>query len=313
MTDPSSMGSASASTPALSGDIATVPSADTSPDGADSRAGFFNKLKVLFKGASADAKRDGIREMIEDGRAEHFFRPEEQRILGNLVTLGDQRVDDIMVPRADIVALPRNMPIEEMVKKFVDSGFSRLPVYEEQVDDISGMVHIKDLIPFWGAQGAQDIQSVMRQVLFVPPNMEVLDLLLRVQSTGIHMALVVDEYGGIDGLLTIEDLVEAVVGEIADSGDRTTDPEIRPQADGSLIVDARVDIEDLEKHLGFDLLPEDREEDIDTIGGLVFDLADRVPTRGEELTHPSGMRLIVLNADPRRIHRLRVILPPPGE
>lgn len=272
------------------------------------RQSFMSRLKsALWPGG--DSTRDGIRELIEDGRAEGVLRPEEQKIIGNLVSLEDKWVDDVMVPRADIIALPADTPVDDMVRKFIESGYSRLPVYRESLDDVFGMLHIKDLMHFWGAQGTQEFSHMLRDVMFVPPNMPILDLLMRVQSNGVHMALVVDEYGGVDGLLTIEDLVEAVVGEITDTHDRSTTPEIRVQHDGSLIVDARVPVADLESHVGLHLLDEDREEDIDTIGGLIFDLADRVPARGEEISHPSGLRMIVLSADPRRIHSIRVLLP----
>ena len=274
----------------------------------DQRPSLLHRLKALL-GAKGESTREGIRELIEDGRADHLLRPEEQRIIGNLVSLNDTRVDDVMVPRADIVGLSCDLPLEDIVRRFVESGYSRLPLYRESLDDVRGMVHIKDLMQFWGATGVQPIDAIVRDVIFVPPNMPVLDLLMRIQNNGVHMALVIDEYGGVDGLLTIEDLVEAVVGEIADLYDRTLEPEIRPQSDGSLIVDARVEVSELESHTGLSLLDDEREEDIDTIGGLAFALADRVPVRGEELAHSSGMRLIIMSADPRRIHTLRVILP----
>ncbi len=247
----------------------------------------------------------------EDGKdnAVAHLQPEKQRIIGNLAALEYKEAHHAMVPRADIAALSVDMTIEQIVNKFLESGFSRLPIYRESLDDIFGMVHMKDLMRFWGDSGAHNIEEVVREVIFVPPNIAILDLLIRIQSNGIHLVLVVDEYGGVDGLLTIEDLVEAIVGEIEDVRDRTTTPEVSVQPDGSLIVDARLEVADLKNYTNIGLMSDDVDEDINTIGGVLLDLAGRVPVRGEEIIHPSGLRMIVLSADPRCIHSIRILMP----
>jgi magnesium and cobalt transporter len=174
------------------------------------------------------------------------------------------------------------------------------------------MVHIKDLLPYWGDGAEFALDRIIREVLFVPPSMRVLDLLLQMRDTGIHMAIVVDEYGGTDGLATIEDLVEEIVGEIQDEHDKILPPRITELPDGALEADGRVEVEDLEAKLGLRLLEPDRREDVDTLAGLIFTLLDRVPARGEVIRHPAGVEFEVLDADPRRIKRLRILRTEPA-
>jgi CBS domain containing-hemolysin-like protein len=181
-----------------------------------------------------------------------------------------------------------------------------LPVFRETLDDVTGMIHIKDLLTRWGSEEPLDMQGLVREVLFVPPSMPVLDLLQQMQASHIHMAVVVDEYGGTDGLATIEDLVEEIVGEIEDEHDQAEAPQIVEAADGTLEVDARTPIEELENRIALDLLPEQQDEDIDTVGGLVFSVLGRVPRRGELIGHPAGFEFEVIDADPRRIKRLKI-------
>jgi CBS domain containing-hemolysin-like protein len=180
-----------------------------------------------------------------------------------------------------------------------------MPVYRETLDDVIGMVHIKDLLAVVADQRPFDLVSIVREVQIVAPSMPVLDLLLHMRQAHQHMALVVDEFGGIDGLVTIEDLVEEIVGEIEDEHDDAVQPRIMERPDGTLIADARLPLEDFEARVGPVLDDEDREE-VDTLGGLVFSLAGRIPRRGETLVHPSGIEFEVVDADPRRIKRLRV-------
>jgi CBS domain containing-hemolysin-like protein len=184
---------------------------------------------------------------------------------------------------------------------------TRLPVYRDNLDDVIGMVHIKDLLPYWGDGAEFKLEPLIREVLFVPPSMRILDLLLQMRDTGVHMAIVVDEYGGTDGLATIEDLVEEIVGEIQDEHDKILPPQIVELPNGALEADARVEVEELERRLGIELLDAERREDVDTLGGLLFTLLDRVPARGEIVRHPAGVEFAVLEADPRRIKRLRII------
>ncbi len=231
------------------------------------------------------------------------------------------RVDDVMVPRADIVATEKTATLKELSKAFRDAGHSRLPVYEDTLDNPVGMVHVKDLLPYlmFDARGRSAktypdrkvIRSIRRPVLFVPPSMLAQDLLRRMQARRIHMAVVVDEYGGTDGLVTIEDLIEPIVGDIEDEHDEDAD-EIRSLTlDGGIRAweaDARVSIDDFEDAIGRDFATRDEEEEVTTLGGLVFTLAGRVPERGEIIVHPKGVEMEVLDADPRRVKRLRVTL-----
>jgi CBS domain containing-hemolysin-like protein len=228
------------------------------------------------------------------------------------------RVDDVMTPRADIHAVELSTPLGEVMRLFAEIEHSRLPVYRESLDDPVGVVHIKDLVKHLCQPGADGGVSFMpdwdaavlgrlrRDVHYVPPSMRAADLLVRMQSTRMHMGLVIDEFGGVDGLVTLEDLLEAVVGDIADEHDVDAEPELSPRGLNIWEADARVALETLETQVGLDLEPEEEDEEIDTVAGLVFKLAGRVPQRGEVIAHPAGLEFEVLDADPRRIRRLRV-------
>ncbi|HJO68232.1 MAG TPA: hemolysin family protein, partial [Rhodospirillales bacterium] len=231
-------------------------------------------------------------------------------LLTNILELRGSTVRDVMVPGADIVAVDAEAPLADVIQAMTLAGHSRLPVYRETLDDAIGMVHIKDVVAWRGQDTAFALSKIVRKVLFVSPSMQVLELLLEMRVTRSHMALVVDEFGGVDGLVTIEDLVEEIVGEIEDEHDRALEPRLIERTDGTLDADARVTVETLETRVG-PLLGEDEREDIDTLGGLIFSLAGHVPIRGELVGHPSGLEFEVLEADPRRIKRLRVRNVPP--
>ncbi len=231
------------------------------------------------------------------------------------------RVSDVMTPRADVIALEISTPLDEVVRRFIEAEHSRMPVYRETLDDPVGVVHIKDVLkliapaplhadPLDPVQPAPWREAVLhrlrRELLYVPASMRTADLLLRMRVTRMHMAVVIDEFGGADGLVTLEDLIEAVVGEISDEHDDQVTPEIVARPGGLLEADARVPLDELEAMLGIELALEDQEEDIDTVAGLVATLAGRVPQRGEVIVHPSGLEFEVMEADPRRIRRLRV-------
>ena len=233
------------------------------------------------------------------------------------------RVSDVMTPRADVVALEVSTPLDEVVRRFVEVELTRLPVYRETLDDPVGVVHVKDvmkllapsqaggeaLAPPWGEAM---LDRLRREALYVPASMRCADLLLRMRVARMHMALVIDEFGGTDGLVTMEDLVEAVIGEIDDEHDEHAAPEIVARPGGLYEVDARAPLEDLEDLLRVELVDgEDDEEEADTVGGLVAALAGRVPQRGEVIVHPAGWEFEVLDADPRRLRRLRVRPAPP--
>jgi CBS domain containing-hemolysin-like protein len=251
--------------------------------------------------------RDALDELIDEagGENEAALGEDERTLLANILSIRDLSVDDVMVPRADIVAVDSEATLAEVIDVMTNSGHSRLPVYRQTLDDAIGMVHIKDVLAWRGRDSQFQLSKLLRRVLFVAPSMQVLQLLLEMRASRSHMALVIDEFGGVDGLVTIEDLVEEIVGEIADEHDKTDEPAIHRLADGSLDADARVSVEALEEHVGAMLSEEEREE-IDTLGGLVVSLAGRVPIRGELMRHPSGLEFEVLEADPRRIRRVRV-------
>jgi len=254
-----------------------------------------------------------LRESFEELLEQHDDRetpidPDERALIDNILNVGEETAYDVMVPRADIVSVPIDTGLDDLVQIMTRQPHSRYPVHSENLDDVLGMVHIKDVLAATTEPKENfSIRKVMRKVLFVAPSIRVLDLLLQMRMNRLHMALVVDEYGGIDGIVTIEDLVEEIVGEIEDEHDIDQGPKIERKPDGSWIADARLDIEELEGRLGPILTDDEREEDIDTLGGLVFTLAGRVPIRGELIAHEeTGLEFEVLEADPRRIKRVRI-------
>ncbi|MEE8393970.1 MAG: hemolysin family protein [Rhodospirillales bacterium] len=262
------------------------------------------KLKLRNGEGSA---RDTLDELIEEREeAEVPIDENERSLLANVLDLRDRDIHDVMVPRVDIVSLEINSPLSDVISLMTREGHSRLPVYRENLDDAVGMVHIKDVLEWRAKDQKFSLSKVLRKILFVSPSMRVLELLLEMRVKRSHMALVVDEFGGVDGLVTIEDLVEEIVGEIEDEHDHEEEPVIVRRPDGSFDADARAAVKSLEERVGQFITAEEREE-IDTLGGLVFYLAGRVPIRGELVSHPSGLEFEVLEADPRRIKRLRVM------
>jgi len=222
------------------------------------------------------------------------------------------RVSDVMTPRADINALDISTDFAEVVRCFAEHEHSRMPIYRDTLDDPVGVVNIKDVFKLLATNGGAPqpadpvLHRLRREVLYVPASMRAADLLLRMQSSRIHMALVIDEFGGTDGLVTMEDLVEAVVGDIADEYDEAAPAHIVARPAGVFEADARASLEELEDALGESMAPEDLEEEIDTVGGLVGTLAGRVPQRGEVISHPGGFEFEVTDADPRRIKHVRI-------
>ena len=266
------------------------------------------RLRSFFGLRSGESDlRVTIEELISDQTSvPSEFDARERELLRNIFKLREISTYDVMVPRADIVAIAHDTPLPDLVKKMARESHSRLPVFRETLDDIAGFVHIKDVLQFWGTDSPFKLDEICRRVLFVAPSMRVLDLLLEMRKTHIHMALVVDEYGGIDGLITIEDLVEQIVGEIEDEHDVQASPDIVAEPAGSYLADARLPLDEFEATLGAVLTSAEREADLNTLGGLVISCAGRVPARGEVISHPSGLEFEVLDADPRRLKRLRV-------
>jgi magnesium and cobalt transporter len=258
--------------------------------------------------------RDALEELIAEAEDEGAtaFSEEGRELVRNALGFGELRVDDVMVPRADIKGVPIGGSLREVVAAMQAARHSRLVVYRDHLDDVLGIVHLKDLLPFWGDGGAFALEQVMRPLLVVPPSMRVLDLLLEMRATRKRLAVVVDEFGGTDGLVTIEDLVEELVGELADEHDRAGTPQLTENADGTVEADGRVWLDELEEKLGVPLLEGEDRDEADTVGGLVLTLVDRVPARGEVVAHPQGLEFEVLDADPRRIKRVRIRRRPAG-
>jgi CBS domain containing-hemolysin-like protein len=283
-------------------------------------------------GLGAGSVRDDIEDALEGADTDADFTPQERAILKNVLALHDVRVADVMVPRADIIAVPADTSLTEVLALFRTAGHSRLPVFGETLDDPQGMIHIRDFVDFLAsdpkfglappsappppdghAPGPEagmtmplSAAPILRPLLFAPPSMPALDLLVKMQASRTHMALVIDEYGGTDGLVSIEDVVEAIVGDIEDEHDEAERPKVAPEADGSFLVEARAGLEDVSEAVGFDFAALPDAEDIDTIGGLITAIAGRVPGRGEIVAGPEEFEFEVLDADPRRVKRLRI-------
>jgi magnesium and cobalt transporter len=266
-------------------------------------------LRLLWRPRNGDNLRETIDEMIEE-EGPNPLTPHERVLIGNILRVHDRNAADVMVPRVDIVALDVETPFPAVIRFMIEHGHSRVPVYRETLDDVIGFVHVKDLLAPAADRQEPDLLPLLRKVLFVAPSVPILDLLVQMRQARTHIAMVVDEFGGIDGLVTIEDLIEEIVGEIEDEYDVILAPRLVERPDGTLIADARTPIEVLEERQGTRLRPEGEQEEVDTLGGLVSSLAGRVPKRGEVIAHPAGVEFEILDAEPRRVKRLRVRSPP---
>src|SRR5215470_6185609 len=267
-----------------------------------------NFVRLIRRPRNGESLRETIDEMIEEPAADDrgSLSGQERLLIGNVLKIHDQTAADVMVPRVDIVALDVETPFSAVVKCMVEQGHSRVPVYRETLDDVIGFIHVKDVLGPVAERHETKLGLLVRKVLFVAPSVPILDLLVQMRQARTHIAMVVDEFGGIDGLVTIEDLIEEIVGEIEDEHDVAEAPTLIERPDGSIIADARLPIEALEEQHSTRLRPEGEQEEVDTLGGLVSSLAGRVPKRGEVIAHPLGIEFEVLDADPRRIKRLRV-------
>ena len=263
-------------------------------------------LRRLRRREKNEAVREAIEELIEETPESDTPISEDQRVLlANILKLRDKTVRDVMVPRVDIVAISADTALDEVVRLIQAEAHSRYPVYRESLDDVIGMIHIKDVLAYWGTAKKFNLRDILRRVVFVAPTLPVLDMLLDMRRSRTHMALVVDEFGGTDGVLTIEDLVEEIVGEIEDEHDVAQAPTILRRTDGTIDMNGRTPVEMLEQEIGA-VLSDDERREIDTMGGLIFSLLGRIPERGEVVSHPSGAEFEILDVDPRRIRRLRV-------
>jgi CBS domain containing-hemolysin-like protein len=285
---------------------------NVTPD--DERPSLLKRISAFMRGGDTAAQmRESLEEVIEESeRHTAELSAPERQMLANLLKFGELRVSDVMIPRADIVAADENTSLADFVALIRDVQHSRIPVYRETLDDPTGLVHIKDVLNYMETLPAGSFRwkagsvgQFKRKLLFAPPSMPLLDLLLKMQTAHTHLALVIDEYGGTDGLVSIEDIIEEIVGDIADEHDEEAQ-QVRKIEDGLYVADARVDLDDFRTQTGIALAPEDPEQEVDTLGGLVVSLLGRVPQRGEIVPHPSGYEFEVLEADPRRVKRLRV-------
>ena len=289
----------------------------------ESRTTLLDRLRGLL-GLSPASGREDIEDALEEAAGD--VTPHERALLKNVLGLHDLRVEDAMIPRADIVAISWDVTLREALAVFREAGHSRLPVYNETLDDPRGMVHIRDFVNHialcaeqrgdsngGGALSVSDFEATLSQadllkpVLFVPRSMPALDLLIRMQTTRTHLALVIDEYGGTDGLVTIEDIMEMIVGDIEDEHDVAEPPEFEELDNGDFLVDARADLDEVTARLGVDFRLEDTPEEVTTIGGLVAWLAGRVPMRGEIIATPvETYEFEIIEADPRRVGKLKI-------
>jgi len=292
---------------------ADTPSLISENDRPRAKRSFFQNIKRLLKRRHSDTDlREAIEDLITDSHsnssdddtsvsvAEH-----ERALITNVLDLRDLPVIDVMVPRADINAVDISTPFKDLITMLSETPHSRLPIYEDELDNVIGAVHIKDVVGQFNNHKDFELRKILRNVLIVSPSMRVMDLLLQMRQSRVHLAMVVDECGGIDGLIAINDLIEAVVGEIDDEHISESHPQLLERSDGSVIVDARYEIEEFEDKYGM-IFDEDDQEDVDTLGGFVNAIAGHLPVRGEIIVYNDGIEFEILEADPRRIQRIRI-------
>ncbi|MEO3997572.1 hemolysin family protein [Mesorhizobium sp. CAU 1732] len=312
-----------------SGDAQSTPAGSTG-----AKTSLINRLFGRFRQRNGSTLREDLADALSDRTPETaVFSPGERAMLNNILRLRELRVEDVMVPRADIEAIDLSMKLGDLLALFEESGRSRMPVYHEALDDPRGMIHIRDAVAYITRAAKQkrpraskkanaampldlanvDLTkpigdlSIVRPVLFVPPSMLASDLMTRMQAARIQMALVIDEYGGTDGLVSLEDIVEMVVGDIEDEHDEDEEPMITKTDDGVFVVDAKAEIDDVAAVIGEAFAPGDHGEYVDTIGGMIFNTLGRVPIRGEVVQAIPGFEFHVLDADPRRVKRVRIV------
>lgn len=306
------------------------------PSGRNERPKLFERLRSLF-GFQGNSAREDIADALKDGSAGSEFSQQERVLIENVLSLHDLRVRDVMVPRVDVIAIELETSLSELLKVFRTAGHSRLPVYSVTLDDPRGMVHIRDFVDFV-ARSAEEARlpilrsvdtpqppselvssrravfdlsvalsktNILRPVLYAPPSMPALDLLVKMQASHTHMALVIDEYGGTDGLVSIEDIVEKIVGDIEDEHDLNEDPNIEKMPDGSFVIDARASIQDVSLAIGREIATSEDVSEIDTVAGYVTKITGRVPIRGEIVRIDKQLEFEVLDADPRRVKRVK--------
>jgi CBS domain containing-hemolysin-like protein len=317
------------------------------PEQSEPAAGWFTRVMRILFGWKAASTRADLELVLTAEQPQSGFSPEEAVMLKNILGLRETRIERVMVPRADIVAVQQNITLGELVKVFEVAGHSRLVVYNDTLDDPTGMVHIRDLVAFMAAHASQtgahgstqaetqaetqadthetaktasldfaniDLATpltstkIVREILYAPPSMPALDLLAKMQATRIHLALVIDEYGGSDGLVSIEDLVELIVGDIADEHDEEESPAVTRQSDGSFLANGRASLDDVRAAIGDQFDVGEVADEVDTLGGYLVTKAGHVPVRGELVPGPEPFEAEVLDADPRRVKRVKIYL-----
>jgi CBS domain containing-hemolysin-like protein len=267
---------------------------------------------LIFGEDSEPTLREEIEDAIDEAEESRpvagDLSPTERQMLRNLLHFGEQTAGDIAVTRGDIMSVRSDISFDDLVKAFAEAGHSRLPVYGESLDEVIGMVHIKDVfIANFDPSKDRALSALMREPLFVPESMGVIELLARMRSQRVHLAIVVDEFGGTEGLVTIEDVVEEIVGEIEDEHDEAERGMLTMLDEGLWEADARLELEELAEAVDARLSSD--EDEVDTLGGLMFILAGRIPVRGECVTHPSGWKLEAVDSDPRKVIRVRLHAP----
>jgi CBS domain containing-hemolysin-like protein len=269
------------------------------------RSLFRKALRRLRRHDADVTLRETIEELIEESDGEEFsIESDERQLIGNVLDLRDLTASDVMIPRADIIAVPDTIEGEELIELFIKTGVSRLPVYKDSLDQVLGVIDIKEALAWLNSKKPFKMKSVIRDVLFISPAMRTLDLLLQMRESGRKLAIVVDEFGGVDGIVTFANLIEEIIGDIQDAHTQSPKSQITLKADGTITADARTTLEELDETTGHTLDLNGEGEDIETLGGLVVFLAGRVPVRGELIQHPKGLSFEVLDADPRRVKRL---------
>ncbi|HMK69433.1 MAG TPA: hemolysin family protein [Xanthobacteraceae bacterium] len=302
------------------------------PEPGELHEGWLSRVMRILFGWKAAATRADLELVLTGEQPESGFSPEEAALLKNILGLRECRIESVMIPRADIVAVQQDIAIGELIKVFAVAGHSRLVVYNDTLDDPTGMVHIRDLLAFMAARAASDpaagqsersppadlnfanidlsmpltIAKIVREILYAPPSMPALDLLAKMQATRIHLALIIDEYGGSDGLVSIEDLVELIVGDIADEHDEAETPAVTRQSDGSFLAAGRASLNDVCVAIGTDFDVGEAAQEVDTLGGYLVMRAGHVPVRGELVPGPGTFEAEVLDADPRRVKRVKI-------
>lgn len=268
--------------------------------------GFLKRFwRYCRKGEHDASLRETIEELIEETNEEvPSIESDERLLLENVLSLRDLTAHDIMIPRADVIAIPDTITDVELMDQFIKTGLSWLIVYKENLDHVTGLIHAKDMLAWIYSKKPFMLKALIKDVMFISPAMRTLDLLLTMRESGLKVAVVVDEYGGVDGLVTFSQLIEEIIGDIEGDNEQSPAPQLNWRSDGAIIADGRSTFEELDELVGHELNLIDDDEDIDTLSGLVAYLAGRVPNRGELIAHPKGLEFEILDADPRRVKRI---------